>query len=186
MDEIIKKDLWRYEGIKCHSKFVQLRYFLFTPGFRYTCFFRKAQQCGLLKWFWVSCLKLCSYRYHYQIPYQTKIGEGLYIGHYGTILVNPEAIIGKNFHIAPGALIGRSSGKGKCGAPVIGDNVVVCGNSIILGSIKIGDNVLIAPGAFCNFDVPPNSIVIGNPGKIISKKTSPTEKFNIFPVQKYR
>ena len=36
----------------------------------------------------------------------------------------------------------------------------------VLGPIKIGNNVLIAPGSYVNFDVPDNSIVVGNPGKI--------------------
>ena len=43
-------------------------------------------------------------------------------------------------------------------------------NSIVVGAIHIGNNVLIAPGAYVNFDVPDNSIVLGNPGTIISKQ----------------
>ena len=39
-------------------------------------------------------------------------------------------------------------------------------NAIIVGNINIGNNVLIAPGAYVNFDVPDGSIVIGNPGLI--------------------
>lgn len=52
-------------------------------------------------------------------------------------------------------------------------------NSIVIGGVKIGDYVLIAPGAFVNFDVPPNSIVIGNPGKIIPSERS-TDKYNVY------
>ena len=55
-------------------------------------------------------------------------------------------------------------------------------NSIIIGQVNIGNNVLIAPGAFINFDVPDNSIVIGNPGKIIEKESSPTEKYIVYSV----
>ena len=55
-------------------------------------------------------------------------------------------------------------------------------NSIIIGNCKIGNNVLIAPGAFVNFDVPDNSIVIGNPGKIIQRESSPTAKYIVYPV----
>ena len=42
-------------------------------------------------------------------------------------------------------------------------------NAVIVGKINIGNNVLIAPNSYVNFDVPDNSIVIGNPGKIIHK-----------------
>lgn len=43
-------------------------------------------------------------------------------------------------------------------------------NSTIVGSINIGDDVLIGGGSFINFDVPDYSIVVGNPGKIILKQ----------------
>ena len=41
--------------------------------------------------------------------------------------------------------------------------------------VKIGEDVMIAPLAFVNFDVPPHSIVIGNPGKIIHKENATEE-----------
>ena len=117
-----------------------------------------------------------------QIPWKTKIGEGLRIVHFGHIVVNPGTIIGKNFNISQGVLIGNSLGK-KQGVPVIGDNVCVNANAIIVGNCRIGDNVLIAPGAFVNFDVPDNSIVIGNPGKIITREDSPTDKYIVYPIK---
>ena len=43
--------------------------------------------------------------------------------------------------------------------------------------VTIGDNVLIAPNAYVNFDVPSNSIVIGNPGKIIPNRPDATEGY---------
>jgi serine O-acetyltransferase len=55
-------------------------------------------------------------------------------------------------------------------------------NSIIIGNAKIGNNVLIAPGAFVNFDVPDNSVVIGNPGRIIPRDSSPTAKYIVYPL----
>ena len=38
--------------------------------------------------------------------------------------------------------------------------------SVIVGNITIGDDVLIAPNSYINFDVPSHSIVIGNPAVI--------------------
>lgn len=49
-------------------------------------------------------------------------------------------------------------------------------NAVVVGKITIGDDVLIAPGAFVNFDVSPHSIVVGNPAKIISRENA-TEKY---------
>lgn len=173
----IKKDLFRYIGPNCHKLFWQFRYFLFTPGFRYTYYFRKAKQRGIFKFLWIILLRRMQLKYHIQIPYQTEINEGLYIAHYGTIIINPSTKIGKNFTIAPGGLVGFTLGK-KIGHPTIGNNVRLCQNAVIIGNVKIGNNVLFAPGAFCNFDVPDNCIVIGNPGRIIQKETSPTAKYN--------
>ena len=45
-------------------------------------------------------------------------------------------------------------------------------NSIVVGKAKVGNDVLIAPGAYVNFDVPDHSIVIGNPEKIIPKENA--------------
>lgn len=42
-------------------------------------------------------------------------------------------------------------------------------NAVIVGNITIGSDVLIAPLAYVNFDVPDHSIVIGNPARIISR-----------------
>lgn len=71
------------------------------------------------------------------------------------------------------------------GGPIIGDNVVMQANSMIVGKCIIGNNVLIAPGAFVNFDVPDNCIVIGNPGKIIQRDSSPTDKYIVNYVEDY-
>ena len=62
------------------------------------------------------------------------------------------------------------------GRPTIDDYVWIGTGSVLVGNIKIGKNVLIAANSFVNFDVPDNSIVIGNPGKIISKE-NPTRYY---------
>lgn len=59
--------------------------------------------------------------------------------------------------------------RGKTGAPTLGDSVFVGVNAVVVGKIHIGDDVLIAPGAYVNFDVPSHSIVLGNPGRIIAR-----------------
>lgn len=53
------------------------------------------------------------------------------------------------------------------GCPTIGDKVWIGPNDTIIGNVSVGNNVLIAPGVFVNCDVPSNSIVIGNPARII-------------------
>lgn len=183
MKDYIKKDLYRYEGAKAESLLTQLKYIFFVPGFQYIYLFRKAQnsRSAVFRLFWKSLLKLCSFKFGFQIPPDTKIGIGFRIVHFGHIVINPNSIIGKNFNISQGCLIGNAQGK-NIGSPTIGDNVCMNANSIIIGGVCIGNNVLIAPGAFINFDVPDNSIVIGNPGQIIRKETSPTQKYIVYPI----
>ena len=45
-------------------------------------------------------------------------------------------------------------------------------NAVVVGNIRIGNDVLIAPLSFVNFDVPDHSIVIGNPARIIARENA--------------
>lgn len=64
----------------------------------------------------------------------------------------------------------RQENRGKRkGCPTIGDSVWIGANAVIVGKIRIGNDVLIAPLTYVNFDVPSHSIVIGNPGRIIHR-----------------
>ena len=183
-NQILLDDLYRYEGENCHSLRVKFKYVFGVPGYTYIFFFRLASQARnkFSKAIWSFPLHLTKYITHIQIPIGTKIGRGMRIAHFGHIVVNPNVQIGENFNISQGCLIGNAQGK-RGGVPVIGNNVCMNANAIIIGGCKIGDNVLIAPGAFVNFDVPDNSIVIGNPGKIIHQESSPTNKYIVYPVK---
>ena len=160
-------DLYRYVGNYSIKSFI--RAFIFTPAFTYIVIYRKARNSSnfITKNFFRLWLRILQMIYHFQIPYQTEIGDGFYIGHFGTIIINSQAILGKNVNITAGVVIGQTSRGSKQGVPVIGNEVWIGANSVIVGKIKIGNNVLIAPNSYVNFDVPDNSIVMGNPGKII-------------------
>lgn len=177
---MIYDDLYRYTGKK--SFFLLFRYILFTPSFRYIFFLRKCQQSKfkLLVFFWLIPLRLCMLRTGIQIPYHTKIKKGFRIVHFGNIVINPEAFIGKNFNIANGVTIGNASGRKK-GVPTIGDNVYISANAVVVGGIVIGNNVLIGPNTFVNIDVPDGAIAIGNPCKIIPKDNA-SDKYIVYKV----
>ncbi|HET53781.1 MAG TPA: hypothetical protein ENN33_01030 [Ignavibacteria bacterium] len=61
-----------------------------------------------------------SIKYGIQIPVGTEIGSSFYIGHFGNIVVNPNAKIGKNCNIAQGVTIGQSNRGKRKGFPIIG------------------------------------------------------------------
>ena len=98
------------------------------------------------------------------------IGPGVTIWHWGSIIINPKAKIGKNCTLNPMVIIGHKV-PGEP-APQIGDNVFIGGGAKIIGNIKIGNNVTIAPNAVVVKNIPDNCIVGGVPAKIIRKRKS--------------
>ena len=108
------------------------------------------------------------FRYGFDISPQTRIGPGFYIGHFGGVVVNPLAVIGSNVNIAKGVTIGATSRGSRKGCPTIQDRVWIGVNATVVGQIVIGEDALIAPGAYVNRDVPSKAVVIGNPGRIVS------------------
>lgn len=96
-------------------------------------------------------------------------GEGLKLEHYGSVIVNPKARIGKNCIIHGNCCIGSNGGYPD-DSPVIGDNVDIGQFAQILGGIRIADNVKIGAGAVVIKDVlTPGVTVVGVPGYIVKK-----------------
>lgn len=104
-----------------------------------------------------------------EIDSAVKIGPGFYIDHPFNITVNDNVVIGSNCNIHKGVLIGQENRGKRKGTPIIGDNVWIGINACIVGKIRIGDDVLIAPNSFVNCDIPSHSIVFGNPCTIIQR-----------------
>ena len=97
------------------------------------------------------------------------IGKGLLIGHWGRIVMNGDAKFGDEIMLTHNITIGRDIRGKRAGTPTFGNKVCIRANSTIVGNITIGDDVLIAPNTFVNFDVPSHSVVIGNPATIHHK-----------------
>ena len=106
------------------------------------------------------------------LPAGCRIGQGLYIGHFGQIIVNPETTIGDNCNLSQGVTIGLMSRGKYAGIPKIGNRVFVGPNAIILGGIAVGDDAVIGAGAVVTQPVPPLAVVAGNPAKVISYQGS--------------
>lgn len=180
MKDIIKDDLFRVYGSKGKISF--LRKFKSDPGFRFMYFFRMASSSEKINklLFKILCLIVKHYRFKYGIEIipGTRIGKGFYIGHVGGIVINPNATIGQNVNILNGVLIGYNPrGKYK-GCPIIGDKVWIGTNAAIVGNIRVGNNVVIAPNTLVNRDVPNNSIVYGNPMNIRENSNATNQYVN--------
>lgn len=117
-------------------------------------------------------LKNLRKHYHIEIPYTVKIGKGFHMDHAFNITINSKATLGNNVSMYKGSTIGAD----KRGVPTIGNNVYIGLNATIVGKVSIGDDVLIAPNTYVNFDVPSHSVVLGNPG-VIHHKDNATEGY---------
>ena len=102
---------------------------------------------------------------YFSISYTTSIGPGINIFHPYSSIINAEKI-GKNFTCLQCTTLGATS-KGR---PVIGDNVKLGANVIIIGNVTIGNNVTIGAGAVVVKDIPDNAVAVGNPAKVIRYK----------------
>lgn len=120
--------------------------------------------------------RMVKFLWHIEIPYSTRIGKGLYVGHPFCITINPNATIGDNCNIHKGVTIGQENRGKRTGVPTIGNCVWIGINSTIVGEINIGDDVLIAPNTFVNVDIPSHSVAFGNPC-IIKHKDNATEGY---------
>lgn len=98
-----------------------------------------------------------------------KIGKGLFIDHGMGVVIGETTEIGDNCTIYQGATLGGTGkDKGKR-HPTIGNNVLISAGAKILGPFKVGDNSRIGANAVVLREVPPNSTVVGIPGRIVVK-----------------
>jgi len=176
--DYLKADLYRYGGAKATWYFLKALS-PSLPEFRYIYLLRNASvfpKSSIRGFLFRLMLLHFSYKYGFQIPPNTKIGKGFYIVHRGPVVINGRAEIGDNCTLGHIVTIGQINRGNKKGCPKIGNRVFIGAGAVVVGKIVIGDNVLIAPNAFVNFDVPSNSIVVGNPA-VVKQHPNATETY---------
>ena len=107
-----------------------------------------------------------------EIPPAARIGPGLYIGHFGSIVVSSGAVIGARCNLSPGVVLGRATRNGVRGAPTLGDRVYVAAGAKVFGPITVGSDSAIGANAVVNTSVPAGVSVAGIPARVISQKGS--------------
>lgn len=180
--QLFTKDFWIFDRAKFHD--VYNYDLLFNASFRgkeklsksdmkllqirYLKYYRKAQIAKGTVWSLLHMKRLVKFSEYTGIMlYENlSIPQGLIIGHPGPVIINGQATFDGNLFLTHGVTIGRDIRGKRAGAPHFGKNVCIRCNSTVVGGINIGDDVLIAPNTFVNFDVPSHSIVIGNPATI--------------------
>ena len=97
------------------------------------------------------------------------IGKGLFIDHGHGVVIGETAIVGDNVTLYQGVTLGGTGKETGKRHPTVGDNVMISAGAKILGSFTIGENSKIGAGSVVLSEVPPNSTVVGVPGRIVKK-----------------
>jgi putative colanic acid biosynthesis acetyltransferase WcaB len=100
-----------------------------------------------------------------ELHWRTKVGEGLRVFHGFGLVVHSSSVIGSNVILRHNTTIGVKRTDRGDRAPIIGDRVDVGCNAIILGPIRIGNDVTIGAGAVVLTDIPDGCVAVGNPAR---------------------
>lgn len=98
-----------------------------------------------------------------------KIGKGLFIDHGMGVVIGETCEIGDNVTIYQGVTLGGTGKEKGKRHPTIEDNVLIASGAKVLGSFTIGKNSKIGAGSVVLREVPPNSTVVGIPGRIVAQ-----------------
>ncbi len=176
-DYYVKADLYRYGGDTSKEAFRKA--FKHIPGFKFCYYMRK---CAYLSkapvytrpLFYIANAKYnrLKFRFGFDIEYSTAIGPGLHISHWGGIVINPKAVIGKNCNISHQITVGMDSKEGEDSVPTIGDNVYIAPGSKIFGRISVGSDSAVGANSVVTRDVPCSVTVAGSPAAVVSENDS--------------
>jgi serine O-acetyltransferase len=98
-----------------------------------------------------------------------ELGPGVFIDHGMGVVIGETAEVGENVTLYQGVTLGGTSLKREKRHPTLEANVVVGTGGAVMGAITIGQGTRIGAGSVVVRDVPPNSVVVGIPGKVISR-----------------
>lgn len=98
-----------------------------------------------------------------------KLGPGLFIDHGMGLVIGETAELGSNVTLYQGVTLGGTGKEKGKRHPTIGNNVVVSSGAKVLGSFTVGDNSKIGSGSVVLKPVPPNSVVVGVPGRVVAR-----------------
>jgi serine O-acetyltransferase len=176
----LRKDLSRYVALKPDGvdRVATLRALAETQGVWATTVYRFGQWSNeaapkplrpALKAAYLVAFKAIEMTTGICLPSRARIGGGLYIGHFGGIIIHPDVVMGEGCSISQGVTIGVLGGD-RPGVPRLGNRVYVGAGAKILGDVTIGDGATIGANAVVLHDVPAGATAVGIPARIVTKK----------------
>jgi serine O-acetyltransferase len=149
----------------------RLEAILCYPGVHALAFHRVAHR--LWKGGWFGSARFLSHISRFltgiEIHPAAKLGPGLFIDHGMGVVIGETSEVGRNVTIYQGVSLAGTSLKREKRHPTLGDNVVVGAGAKIIGGFTIGENSRIGAGSVVVREVPPNSVVVGVPGRVTHK-----------------
>ena len=153
-----------------------LEVLLCYPGFHAVRFHRVSH------WLWTHGMRLLGRMLSHVARFLTgieihpgaRLGPGLFIDHGMGVVIGETSELGENVTLYHGVTLGGTSLKKEKRHPTLGNYVIVGAGAKILGPVKVGDNARIGAGSVVVEDVPPNTTVVGIPGKVVYAKPQKT------------
>lgn len=180
---LVRCDLTRHFGR--HSALLLLRAVLLERTFRVVLTLRICQALAarkaagkLLLPVAVVLHRMASASAGVDLPWRTRIGAGFRLFHGWSAVLNPGAVLGTNVSLFHGVTIGQgdriaADGTRTTGYPVIEDDVWIGPHAVVVGGLTVGRGARIAAGAVVTKDVPPATMVAGNPAEVVRTDVPP-------------
>jgi serine O-acetyltransferase len=139
------------------------------PGFHAMLFYRLAHGLWVRKLYFLGRFisHLGRFFTGIEIHPGAKIGRGFFIDHGMGVVIGETAEIGDNCTLYHGVTLGGTSWAKEKRHPTLGDNVVIGSGAKILGPFTVGENSKVGSNSVVVKEVPPNSTVVGVPGRIV-------------------
>lgn len=102
-----------------------------------------------------------------------RIGSGFFIDHGNGVIIGETTVIGNNVTLYQGVTLGGTGKEQGKRHPTIEDNVMISAGAKVLGSFTVGENSKIGAGSVVLSAIPPNSTVVGVPGRVVRRDNQP-------------
>ncbi len=147
------------------------------PGFHAIVFHRIAHYFYCHRFFLIARLisHISRFLTGIEIHPGARIGTGFFIDHGSGVVIGETTEIGDNVTIYQGVTLGGTGKQKGKRHPTIGNNVVISAGAKVLGSFTVGDNSKIGAGSVVLKSVPPNSTVVGVPGRLVIRDGAKVE-----------
>ena len=176
--DFLKEDLKRYMR-KNIGILKKMKIIIMNQGIWATIIYRAGSWCvgkkngfRIISFFLTVVQKITEILTGISIPFIAVIGKGLYIGHFGGIVLHLDSVLGEYCNLSQGVTIGQAGRGGLQKIPKIGNRVFIGPGAKIFGGIHIGDDVAIGANAVVNKNLPDMAVAVGVPAKSVSYKGS--------------